>query len=83
MRFELAERLLAALAAQGTEPAEAGAPAEPDFRVYIWMAYGSVIFLLLLFSLWSVSQLKGAERKLYRLQERLEVSGKASPGKTG
>jgi len=66
--------ILAAVVAQGDQ---AGGPADGgvrDFRGYVWAAYGSVIVLLFLFSLWSVAQLRGAERKLERLQERLDRS---------
>ena len=53
----------------------------PDFRVYIFAAYGAVILLLLLFNLWSAAQVSGAERRLEQVERRLQASEKAS-GKT-
>ncbi len=51
-------------------------PAEPtDFRVYVFAAYGAVILLLFLFSLWSVLQVRGAERKLEQVERRLQGAG--------
>jgi len=50
----------------------AQAQTEPDFRVYVWWAYGAVLVLLFLFSFWSVKQLQAAERKLDDLRERAE-----------
>lgn len=47
-----------------------------DFRVYVFAAYGAVLLLLLLFTLWSVLQVKGAERKLEQLKKRFEAAEK-------
>ncbi len=49
---------------------------ETDFRIYVFVAYGAVILLLLLFSIWSVAQTRAAERKLDQLKERLDHSEK-------
>ena len=74
--------ILTAVVAQG---GPAGGPADGgvrDFRGYVWAAYGAVIVLLFLFSLWSVAQLRGAERKLERLQESLDRSkGQKAPAR--
>ena len=80
MTFDVLE-ILTAVVAQG-DPAGGPAPGGVrDFRWYVWAAYGSVIVLLFLFSLWSVAQLRGAERKLERLQELLDRS-KGAAGKS-
>ena len=72
MNFAHLAMLAVALAGQGPPGGAAPAGDEPDFRRYIFMAYGAVLLLLLLFCLWSVVQVSGAERKLDHLRERLE-----------
>jgi heme exporter protein CcmD len=64
--------LITAAAGADQQPAVAPPGDQGDFRWYVWAAYGAVIVLLLLFSLWSVLQLRGAERRLDRIEERLE-----------
>ena len=55
--------------AMGSAPAGQG-----DFRVHVFIAYGVVLALLFLFSLWTAAQARAASRKLDHLLERLERS---------
>ena len=74
----IACQLLAAAAgaaAPGTYTAAAAPAGETDFRVYVFAAYGAVLLLLLLFGLWSATQVSRAERKLERLEERVKAAG--------
>jgi len=85
MQFDLILRQLTGALTGAYEATEAqpAASGEPDFRVYIFAAYGAVLLLLLLFSLWSVVQTRAAERKLGQLVERLdhvEGQGKSAAG---
>jgi len=59
---------------QETLPGEP--PLAPDFRWQVFAAYGAAILLLFLFSLWSAAQVRAAERKLDRLLERIDRTGK-------
>ncbi len=61
-----------ALVGVGADPAAA---AGPDFRVYVFAAYGAVLVLLFLFTLWSVRQVRATGRKLERLEKRLALLG--------
>jgi hypothetical protein len=74
--IETTFQLAAALAAQAQQAAPDGA--RPDFRAYVFAAYGTVIVLLLLFSLWSVGQVAAAERKVDRLERRLGLQEAAT-----
>ena len=72
---------LAALLAQA--PSSGAAPASPlavppeqDYRSYVFAAYGSVVLLLLIYTLWLTAQSKSAEKKLDHLQERLDQAAK-------
>jgi hypothetical protein len=72
----IALHLAAAIAAQGVG---AAAPAAPtDFRTYVFGAYGAVLGLLLLFTLWSVRQVAAAGRKVERLERRLDIESRQS-----
>jgi hypothetical protein len=69
---------LHALLAQAAE-IEAEAPSEiPDFRNWVWIAYAAVLFFLTIFTLYTLIQVKGAQRRMEHLEERLnkhEASG--------
>jgi hypothetical protein len=73
--LQIAAALAAQVAPQAQAPVPEGAP--PDFRAYVFAAYGAVLVLLLLFSLWSVAQVRAAERKADRLERRLGLQEKA------
>jgi len=77
MSFDVLGIVMAA-AAQAEPPPAPALAGERDFRQYVWAAYGAVIVLLILFTLWSVIQLRAAERRLERIEERLarEKGGK-------
>ncbi len=55
----------------------------PDFRVYVYFAYGAVCLLLFLFSLRTISQSKRLEERVDDLEERLAIASAARnlPGK--
>jgi hypothetical protein len=60
------------LAAQPPPDATPAVVAQPpaDFRPHVFAAYGAVLLLLFLFTLWSNLELRSVERKLGRLLER-------------
>ncbi len=62
---------------------EAAANNTPDFRVYVYFAYGAVCLLLFLFSLRTISQSKRLEERVDDLEERLAIASAARnlPGK--
>ena len=64
--------LVMAAAAQAEPPAAPPLTGERDFRQYVWAAYGAVILLLVLFTLWSVIQLRAAERRLDRIEDLVQ-----------
>ncbi len=72
MSFDVQGILMALTAQADQQPVVAAPGGQGDFRWYVWAAYGAVILLLLLFSLWSTVQLRGAERRLDRIEELLE-----------
>ena len=51
----------------------------PDFRVYVFFAYGAVCLLLFLFSLRTISQSKRLEERVDHLEERFAASAAGSP----
>ncbi len=60
------------------QPGAAPPPsAAPDFRFHVWLAYGLVLVLLALFTLWTVAQIRGVARKLDHLKDVVE---KNNPG---
>ena len=63
--------LFAVLAEQG-DPVAGDATEVPDFRNWVWIAYASVIVLMTIFTLYTVVQVKGAQRRMAHLEERLE-----------
>ena len=62
---------------------EAAANNTPDFRVYVFFAYGAVCLLLFLFSLRTLVQSKRLEERVDDLEERLAIASAARnlPGK--
>ena len=67
--LNLVSTLLAAQLPPDGAPVVKPAPAS-DFREYVFAAYGAVLLLLFLFTLWSNLELRSVERKLGRLLER-------------
>ena len=65
----LVSTLLAAQNQPGAMPVVTPAP-PADFRPHVFTAYGAVLLLLFLFTLWSNLELRSVERKLGRLLER-------------
>jgi hypothetical protein len=65
----LVSTLLTAQTPQEASPVLTPAP-PPDFRPHVFTAYGAVLLLLFLFTLWSNLELRSVERKLSRLLER-------------
>ena len=51
----------------------------PDFRVYVFFAYGAVCLLLFLFSLRTLVQSKRLEERVDDLEERFAASAAESP----
>ena len=51
----------------------------PDFRVYVFFAYGAVCLLLFLFSLRTLVQSKRLEERVGDLEERFAASAAGSP----
>ena len=58
---------------------EAAANNTPDFRVYVFVAYGAVCLLLFLFSLRTISQSKRLEKRVDDLEERFATSAAGNP----
>lgn len=55
----------------------AAAAREPTFQPYIFWAYGTACALLLLFTLWTIVEVRHLTRKVDELQGRLERSRRA------
>lgn len=89
--FRFFETCLGAVLAQAAQTGnQSGAfagqqPIEGDFRQSVWIAYGLVLLMLALFSIFLVFHNRSVERRLAHLQERLEhaQSGKGSDGDGG
>ncbi|MBI4587180.1 MAG: heme exporter protein CcmD [Planctomycetes bacterium] len=78
MSSYLLATIAVSLIGQAADQAAAPPPsAAPDFRFHVWLAYGLVLVLLALFTLWTVAQIRGATRKLDHLKDVVE---KNSPG---
>ena len=52
---------------------------EPDFRYHVWLAYALVLVLLAGFTMWTVVQVRGAQKRMEHLEERLN---RTTPGKS-
>lgn len=64
------------------------AEGKSDFQPYIFWAYGLACLLLLLFSAWTVSQVRGLDQRVHHLRSRFddahgERSEPAAPESTG
>ena len=62
---------------------EATADNTPDFRVYVFFAYGAVCLLLFLFSLRTISQANRLARRVDDLEERFAASAAESQPEKG
>jgi len=62
---------------------EAAADNTPDFRVYVFAAYGAVCLLLFLFSLRTISQANRLARRVDDLEERFAASTAESQPEKG
>ncbi len=62
---------------------EGAANNTPDFRVYVFAAYGAVCLLLFLFSLRTISQANRLARRVDDLEERFAASAAESQPEKG
>ena len=62
---------------------EAATDNTPDFRVYVFFAYGAVCLLLFLFSLRTISQANRLARRVDDLEERFAASTAESQPEKG
>ncbi len=84
LAFSWSTRVFAQAAKTPEDFQGAAASNAPDFRVYVFVAYGAVCLLLFLFSLRTISQSKRLEERVDHLEERFAASAAESPpGKSG
>jgi CcmD family protein len=84
LAFSWSTRVFAQAAKTPEDFQGAAASNAPDFRVYVFVAYGAVCLLLFLFSLRTISQSKRLEERVDHLEERFAASAAESPpGKRG
>jgi heme exporter protein CcmD len=74
--------LVCAGALAAADGAQIPVEAEPDFRTYVWAAYGLVLALLALFTLLTLAQQRRVERQLGRIEERIEHAVRRTQGQT-
>jgi CcmD family protein len=79
LAFSWSTRVLAQAAKTPEDFQGAAANNAPDFRVYVFVAYGAVCLLLFLFSLRTISQNKRLEERVDHLEERFAASAAESP----
>ena len=79
LAFSWSTRVLAQAAKTPEDFQGAEANNAPDFRVYVFVAYGAVCLLLFLFSLRTISQNKRLEERVDHLEERFAASAAESP----
>ena len=79
LAFSWSTRVFAQAAKTPEDFQGAAASNAPDFRVYVFVAYGAVCLLLFLFSLRTISQNKRLEERVDHLEERFAASAAESP----
>ena len=79
LAFSWSSRVFAQAAKTPEDFQGAAANNAPDFRVYVFAAYGAVCLLLFLFSLRTISQSKRLEERVDHLEERFAASAAESP----
>ena len=47
---------------------------QSDFKPFIFWAYGLACLLLLLFSVWTVTQVRGLDQRIHHLKSRFDES---------